>query len=149
MSKTTKEISLGDIGARSEELGAERMQLNLGPSHPATHGVLRGASRRLRERAQDGAARAHPRPRRRWAEGESPEKRREEEARKREEEARLAAMHAAEVEKARLDAENAARLEQMKASQHHEREKLAISQDEEKKKLKRLPKKRKSKKRKL
>ena len=41
MSKTTKEISLGDIGARSEELGAERMQLNLGPSHPATHGVLR------------------------------------------------------------------------------------------------------------
>ena len=41
MPKTTKEISLGDIGARSEELGAERMQLNLGPSHPATHGVLR------------------------------------------------------------------------------------------------------------
>jgi NADH-quinone oxidoreductase subunit D len=41
MAKTTKEISLGDIGARSEELGAERMQLNLGPSHPATHGVLR------------------------------------------------------------------------------------------------------------
>lgn len=41
MAKTIKEISLGDIGARSEELGAERMQLNLGPSHPATHGVLR------------------------------------------------------------------------------------------------------------
>ena len=66
------------------------------------------------------------------------QKRRDDEARKREEEARLAAMHAAEVEKARLDAENAARLEQMKASQHHEREKLAISQDEEKKKLKKL-----------
>jgi colicin import membrane protein len=66
------------------------------------------------------------------------QKRRDDEARKREEEARLAAMHAAEVEKARLDADNAARLEQMKASQHHEREKLAISQDEEKKKLKKL-----------
>jgi len=39
--KTTKEISLGDVAARSEELGAERMSLNLGPSHPATHGVLR------------------------------------------------------------------------------------------------------------
>jgi colicin import membrane protein len=66
------------------------------------------------------------------------QKRREEESRKREEDARLAAMHSAEVEKARLDAENAARLEQMKASQHHEREKLAISQDEEKKKLRKL-----------
>jgi colicin import membrane protein len=66
------------------------------------------------------------------------QKRRDEDARKREEDARLAAIHAAEVEKARLDAEYAARLEQMKASQHHEREKLAISQDEEKKKLKRL-----------
>jgi NADH-quinone oxidoreductase subunit D len=41
MAKTTKEISLGDVAARSEELGAERMNLNLGPSHPATHGVLR------------------------------------------------------------------------------------------------------------
>ncbi len=39
--RTTKEISLGDVAARSEELGAERMSLNLGPSHPATHGVLR------------------------------------------------------------------------------------------------------------
>ena len=63
------------------------------------------------------------------------QKRRDDEARKREEDARLAAIHAAEVEKARLDAENAARLEQMKASQDHERKKLAISQDEEKKKL--------------
>jgi colicin import membrane protein len=64
------------------------------------------------------------------------QKRRDEEQRKREEDARLAAIHAAEVEKARLDADNAARLEQMKASQHHEREKLVISQDEEKKQLK-------------
>lgn len=40
--KTTKEISIGDIGARfeSDELG-EKMTLNMGPSHPATHGVLR------------------------------------------------------------------------------------------------------------
>jgi NADH-quinone oxidoreductase subunit D len=39
--KTTKEISLGDIAARSEELRGENMTLNMGPSHPATHGVLR------------------------------------------------------------------------------------------------------------
>ncbi len=41
---TTKEISLGDIGARSAEAEAptgEKMMLNMGPSHPATHGVLR------------------------------------------------------------------------------------------------------------
>ena len=41
MSKTTKEISLGDVAARSEELRGENMTLNMGPSHPATHGVLR------------------------------------------------------------------------------------------------------------
>ncbi|GBL27650.1 NADH-quinone oxidoreductase subunit D [Verrucomicrobiota bacterium] len=39
--KTTKEISLGDIAARAEELRGENMTLNMGPSHPATHGVLR------------------------------------------------------------------------------------------------------------
>ncbi len=40
--KSTREISIGDIAARSEdgELG-EKMTLNMGPSHPATHGVLR------------------------------------------------------------------------------------------------------------
>ncbi|MFM7242466.1 MAG: NADH-quinone oxidoreductase subunit D, partial [Opitutia bacterium] len=37
----TKEISLGDVAARSEELRGENMTLNMGPSHPATHGVLR------------------------------------------------------------------------------------------------------------
>ena len=66
------------------------------------------------------------------------QRRRDEDARKREESARLAAIHAAEVEKARLEAENAARLEQLKAAQHHEREKLAISENEEKKRLKKL-----------
>ncbi|NBN95610.1 MAG: NADH dehydrogenase (quinone) subunit D [Verrucomicrobia bacterium] len=37
----TKEISIGDVAARSEELRGENMTLNMGPSHPATHGVLR------------------------------------------------------------------------------------------------------------
>ncbi len=42
---TTKEISIGDLGARTgvaeEELKGETMALNVGPSHPTTHGVLR------------------------------------------------------------------------------------------------------------
>jgi NADH-quinone oxidoreductase subunit D len=42
---TTKEISIGDLGARAgvaeEELKGETMSLNVGPSHPTTHGVLR------------------------------------------------------------------------------------------------------------
>lgn len=45
MAKTTKEISIGDLGARAgdahSELQGERMALNVGPSHPTTHGVLR------------------------------------------------------------------------------------------------------------
>lgn len=45
MEKYTKEISLGDVHARSIEIEedecAESMTLNMGPSHPATHGVLR------------------------------------------------------------------------------------------------------------
>ena len=40
-----REISIGDIAARStahsEEFQGETMTLNLGPSHPTTHGVLR------------------------------------------------------------------------------------------------------------
>lgn len=42
---TSKEISIGDLGARAgvaeEELKGETMALNVGPSHPTTHGVLR------------------------------------------------------------------------------------------------------------
>lgn len=40
-----KEISIGDIGARAaaadEEFKGDEMVINMGPSHPATHGVLR------------------------------------------------------------------------------------------------------------
>ena len=40
-----KEVSVGDIGSRAAEadpeLKAETMALNVGPSHPSTHGVLR------------------------------------------------------------------------------------------------------------
>ncbi len=37
----TKEIAIGDIQARGEEIKSDRMSLNVGPSHPTTHGVLR------------------------------------------------------------------------------------------------------------
>ncbi len=40
-----KEVSIGDIGARAaqadEEFRGDKMLINMGPSHPATHGVLR------------------------------------------------------------------------------------------------------------
>ncbi|MEX0326800.1 MAG: NADH dehydrogenase (quinone) subunit D [Puniceicoccaceae bacterium] len=40
-----KEVSIGDIGARSaaaeQEFHGDQMMINIGPSHPATHGVLR------------------------------------------------------------------------------------------------------------
>ena len=46
MSATTaKEVSVGDVGVRgaeaAREFKGERMALNVGPSHPTTHGVLR------------------------------------------------------------------------------------------------------------
>ena len=45
MSTTTREISIGDVAARGAEgaskVESERMALNVGPSHPTTHGVLR------------------------------------------------------------------------------------------------------------
>ena len=42
MSKTLKEVQIGDIAAQaSTHLDGERMSLNVGPSHPTTHGVLR------------------------------------------------------------------------------------------------------------
>lgn len=41
----TKEISIGDIGARGaaadQEFHGDKLSINMGPSHPATHGVLR------------------------------------------------------------------------------------------------------------
>lgn len=40
-----KEVSIGDIGTRAaaadEEFKGDQMMINMGPSHPATHGVLR------------------------------------------------------------------------------------------------------------
>jgi NADH-quinone oxidoreductase subunit D len=40
-----KEVSIGDIGTRGalaeEEFHGDQMMINIGPSHPATHGVLR------------------------------------------------------------------------------------------------------------
>ena len=41
----SQELSIGDVAARSEgfkeELKGEKMMINVGPSHPSTHGVLR------------------------------------------------------------------------------------------------------------
>ena len=44
MTSRSKEVEFGDVasrGAAGEKLGGDRMALNVGPSHPATHGVLR------------------------------------------------------------------------------------------------------------
>lgn len=42
MSTTVKEIQIGDVGAQAaSHANNERMSLNVGPSHPTTHGVLR------------------------------------------------------------------------------------------------------------
>lgn len=45
MATTTKEISIADASSRSaearDELSGETMAINIGPSHPTTHGVLR------------------------------------------------------------------------------------------------------------
>ena len=37
----TKEISIGDAQARAGDHHSEKMMINVGPSHPTTHGVLR------------------------------------------------------------------------------------------------------------
>ena len=66
------------------------------------------------------------------------ERRRLDEQRGREEAARLEAIRHAEIEKARADAENKARLDAMAAQQQHERNLAAIHQDESKKKLRNL-----------
>ena len=45
MSTKTMEVNIGDVGARGAEahtkVDGDRMALNVGPSHPTTHGVLR------------------------------------------------------------------------------------------------------------
>jgi len=42
VSTTVKEIQIGDVGAQAaSHANNERMSLNVGPSHPTTHGVLR------------------------------------------------------------------------------------------------------------
>ncbi len=45
---TTQEMQIGDAAARAadaagemQDIHGEKMVLNMGPSHPATHGVLR------------------------------------------------------------------------------------------------------------
>jgi colicin import membrane protein len=63
------------------------------------------------------------------------ERRRTEEQRQREETARVEAIRHAEVERARLDAENAARLEAMKHHQEHERHLTAIKEKTGKKQV--------------
>lgn len=63
------------------------------------------------------------------------ERRRMEEQRSREETARLEAIRIAEVEKARVEAEQRARLEAMAQQQQHERSLAAIKEDDHKKKL--------------
>jgi colicin import membrane protein len=63
------------------------------------------------------------------------ERRRAEEQRVREEQARIEAIHNAEVEKARLEAENAARQEATKRQQEHERHLQTIKQDKHKRNL--------------
>lgn len=63
------------------------------------------------------------------------ERRRFEEQRVREETARVEAIRQGEVERARLDAENAARLEAMRHQQEHERHITALKEDKGKKQI--------------
>jgi len=63
------------------------------------------------------------------------ERRRRDEQRAREEGARLDAIRQAEVERARLEAESAGRLEQLKRQQQHEKELATLHQDQGKKRL--------------
>ncbi|MBN1402842.1 MAG: NADH-quinone oxidoreductase subunit D [Opitutales bacterium] len=45
MSRQTRDISFGDAAARNsafqDQIKGDKMEINIGPSHPATHGVLR------------------------------------------------------------------------------------------------------------
>lgn len=66
------------------------------------------------------------------------ERRRVEEQRTREESARVDGIRVAEIEKARVEAEQRARLEAMAVQQQHERSLAAIKEDDHKKKLRRM-----------
>ena len=66
------------------------------------------------------------------------EKRRVDDQRSREEQARVEGIRHAEVEKARIDAENRARMEQITHQQQHEKELVRLTQDKSKQNLKLL-----------
>lgn len=94
-----------------------------------------------RKRAEDAAMQARQAEERRKQEEENArlreaeERRRQEEQRSREEQARVDAIKQAEVERARLEAENRARMETLARQQAHEKEIAALSQDKSKKNL--------------
>ncbi len=94
-----------------------------------------------KRRVEEEAARVRAESERRTREEEearmraADEKRRVEEQRTREDSARVEAIRQGEVEKARLDAENRARMEQMHKQQEHEKELARLTTDKSKKRL--------------
>ena len=84
------------------------------------------------KQAEENRARAEEEARLRAAD----EKRRAEDFRTREEQARVDAIKHGELERARLEAENRARMETLARQQAHEKEIHALSQDKSKKNLK-------------
>lgn len=99
------------------------------------------ADRAAQTRAQEEARRAAEQAAREAEEARiraEEERRRSEEQRSREEGARLEAIRQAEVERARLEAEQAARMQAMAAQQQHERQLASIKTDDQKKKLRNL-----------
>jgi colicin import membrane protein len=94
-----------------------------------------------KRRTDEEAARVHAEAERRVREEEESrlraveEKRRTEEQRTREEATRLEAIRHGEVEKARIDAENRARMQQLQHQQEHERQLAVVTQDKSKKTL--------------
>ena len=99
-----------------------------------------------REEAASGGRSAGPgrgrasraRPRGSSASQAEEERRRSEEQRKKEEAARLEAIRHGEIEKARVEAEQRARMEAMSKQQEHERHLSTLQHDEHKKKLQRM-----------
>ncbi len=95
-----------------------------------------------RKQAENAAEQSRASEERRQREAEesrmqaAEEKRRVDEQRSREEQARIEGIRHAEVEKARVDAENRARMEQITRQQQHEKELVALTQDKSKKNLK-------------